>query len=196
MTRLGITTKVDNQKQVVTIPSIKVSPNINVSVRENSVYPESSDLSKYKVPESSRTTNEPVTNETEPEILNPYEGVYITPTEENVKALISKVGDLTLKIEALKIIIEMFKNNPIYVNKLLLVDDVKLASLIKCLTKGEEVTIDCEDIGSGCTCGPQTYRKVNAIYVIKDGATNNLKYDFPEVTKELKDIGINTKVVW
>ena len=56
-------------------------------------------------------------------------------------------------------------------------------------------TIDAEDLGSGC-CTPHTYRKVHAIYVIKDGNTKNLKYDFPSITKELKDLGINTKIVW
>ena len=90
----------------------------------------------------------------------------------------------------------MFKDNPLFVNSLLLTDDTKLAQLIKLLTSADEVNIDCDDIGSGCTCGPQTYRKVNAIYVIKDGHTKNLKYDYPDIMKELKELGINVKLVW
>jgi uncharacterized protein YebE (UPF0316 family) len=104
--------------------------------------------------------------------------------------------ELIAQKEALKIIIQMFKSNPLYVNNLLLVDDVKLSELIKLLTSADEVVIDCDGLSEGCLCGANTYRKVNAIYVIKNGSTKNLKYDYPDITKELKDLGINTKVVW
>lgn len=114
----------------------------------------------------------------------------------DINQLLSQISDLSASLEAMKIINDMFKNNPIYINKLLLVDDEKLAQLIKLLTNAQDVQIDCEDIGNGCTCGANTYRKVNAIYVIKDNKTMNLKYDFPNVTKSLKDLGINIKIVW
>ena len=103
--------------------------------------------------------------------------------------------------EALKIIIDMMKSNPIIINKLIVADDEKLSRLVLLLTSsGEstaatEVIIDAEDLGAGCFTG-HTYRKVNAIYVIKDGKAKNLKYDFPDVMKTLKDLGINTKIVW
>lgn len=97
--------------------------------------------------------------------------------------------------EALKIIISMFKNNKILINKLILVDDEQLAQLVKLLTDADEVTIDAEPI-EGCCIPKNTYRKVNAIYVIKDGNTKNLKYDYPSIIKELKDLGICTKLVW
>lgn len=97
--------------------------------------------------------------------------------------------------EALKIIIDMMRSNPISVNKLIIADDKKLELLVKLLTNSDEVHIDAEDIGSGCFT-TNTYRKVNAIYVIKNGNTKNLKYDYPEVTRELKDLGINIKLVW
>ena len=97
--------------------------------------------------------------------------------------------------EALKIIIDMMKSNPIIINKLIVADDEKLSRLVLLLTNATEVIIDAEDLGAGCFTG-HTYRKVNAIYVIKDGNTKNLKYDFPDVMKTLKDLGINTKIVW
>ena len=97
--------------------------------------------------------------------------------------------------EALKIIIDMMKSNPIIINKLIVADDEKLSRLVLLLTNASEVIIDAEDLGAGCFTG-HTYRKVNAIYVIKDGKAKNLKYDFPDVMKTLKDLGINTKIVW
>ena len=96
---------------------------------------------------------------------------------------------------ALKIIIDMMRSNPVLVNKLILADDTKLETLVQLLTDADEVHVDAEDLGSGCFT-TNVYRKVNAIYVIKEGSTKNLKYDYPDVTKELKDLGINIKVVW
>ena len=156
MSRLGLTAKIDNQKQVVNVNPIN---NISVSVRSPS------DIQEHK-------------DEDE---------VHYPPIDNDVKELLNT-------IEALKIIITMYKENPIYVNSLLLVHDEKLSALIKLLTNADGVAIDAEDLGSGCST--KTYRKVNAIYIIKDGHTKNLKYDFPEITKLLKDLGINIKVVW
>ena len=172
MTRLGLTAKVDNQKQVVNVNPIN---NINVSVRSPSDIQDGA---------------------TEQDVHYPDDSIYVSPTEENVKSLTNQVIDLNSQVEAYKLIIHMFKENPIYINHLLLVDDEKLAALLKLMTNAESVDIDCEDIVEGCTCGATTYRKVNAIYVVKDGKKLNLKYDFPEITKEMKDLGINIKVVW
>lgn len=106
-----------------------------------------------------------------------------------------QIEALSQQVEALKIIIDMMKSNPIIINKLIVADDEKLSRLVLLLTSASEVIIDAEDLGAGCFTG-HTYRKVNAIYVIKDDNTKNLKYDFPDVMKTLKDLGINTKIVW
>ena len=187
MSRFGLTAKVDTQKQVVNVNPVN---NINVNVRSPSDIQSGSG--------SGGGSGSGKDQETSPEMdpSNPYADIYITPTEENMTALKTRLGEMENKYEAFKIILEMYKNNPIYVNKLILVDDVQLAGLVKLLTTSEEVTIDCEDIGEGCLCGANTYRKVNAIYVKKNGNTLNLKYDFPEVTKQLKELGINIKIVW
>ena len=62
------------------------------------------------------------------------------------------------------------------------------------MTNADDVSIDAEDIGCGCLS--KTYRKVIAIYTIKDGSSKNLKYDFPNITKALKELGINIKVIF
>mgnify|MGYP000856870616 CR=1 FL=1 len=129
------------------------------------------------------------------ETLNPYDEVLTRNLKVKYQDDIDdKLHAYENAITALKLIIIMMKENPIYVNNLIVVDDVKLAELVKLMTNADEVTIDAEDIG--CSCFAQTYRKVIAIYVIKDGNTKNLKYDFPNITKDLKELGINIKVVW
>lgn len=202
MSRFGLTAKVDTQKQVVNVNPVN---NINVNVRSPSDIQSGSGggsgsgSGKDQRSEELRSRDqgsEETSTSPEMDPSNPYADIYITPTEENMTALKTRLGEMENKYEAFKIILEMYKNNPIYVNKLILVDDVQLAGLVKLLTTSEEVTIDCEDIGEGCLCGANTYRKVNAIYVKKNGNTLNLKYDFPEVTKQLKELGINIKIVW
>ena len=42
----------------------------------------------------------------------------------------------------------------------------------------------------------RTYRKVNAIYLIKDGETKNLKYSYLNIVQELTELHISFKYVW
>ena len=162
--KLSLTSKVDTNKSQISVNPVN---NINVKVLGSET------IASTSVETDTQTRD----------LMVEY------PTDE--KVLINK---LMAENEALKIIIEMQRDNPILVNKLILADDVKLEMLIKLLTNADEVHIDADDVGSGCT--GNKYRKVNAIYVIKDGNTKNLKYDYPDITKELKDLGINTKFVW
>ena len=172
MSRLGLTAKVDTQKQVVTVNPVN---NINVNVRSPAE----------------------IQNETDKTVIYPDDsGIYVQATQENINKLTSDLAQQMSDNEALKIIISMFKDNPIFVNALLLTDDEKLAQLVKLLTNADEVNIDAENIGEMGCCTPRMYRKVNAIYVITNGNTKNLKYDYPDIMKQLKDLGINTKIVW
>ena len=95
----------------------------------------------------------------------------------------------------MKLIIEMERNNPLMYNGYIVADDVKLMKFVQLLTFADDVQLDAEDIGEGCITR-KTYRKVHAIYVIKDNETKNLKYDYARVMKELTDLGISTKFVW
>ena len=180
---LSVSTKFDTNKNHVSVNPVN---NINVNVGERSLSSDRLVRTRSLDPSSldGVTIVNPSTGDVNvkyPDDVSPYSEI--------------EIKELQQTVEALKIIISMMKDNPIIVNKLILVDDAKLAQLVKLLTDADEVTIDAEDLGSGC-CTPHTYRKVHAIYVIKDGNTKNLKYDFPSITKELKDLGINTKIVW
>ena len=174
MSRLSLTAKVDNQKQVVTVNPVN---NINVNVRS-----------------PSDIQNESTSSQETQVVYHDDTGIYVQATQENVNKLTAGLAQEMNNNEALKIIIQMFKDNPIYVNSLIITDDVKLAQLVKLLTNADEVTIDAEDIGRGCLLND--YRKVNAIYVKTKSVIKNLKYDYPDVKKQLKELGINTKVVW
>ena len=179
MSRLGLTAKVDTQKQVVTVNPVN---NINVSVRSPSEI------------QNTATTREISENE-ETQVVYPDSGIYVQPTQENIDKLTADLAEQLNINEALKIIIGMYQDNPIFVNKLVLTDDEKLALLVKLMTNADSVTVDAEDIGSGC-CTGNKYRKVNAIYVKIKEETKNLKYDYPRIMQMLKELGINAKIVW
>ena len=123
---------------------------------------------------------------------NPYQ--YIVETSE-LNELIKQNQELTAINKASEIIIMMMKENPIYISNLIITDDANLADLIKILTGADSVQIDSEILFSGC-CSAYEYKKVNAIYITKGSSIKNLKYDFPEVTKKLKDLGISNKFVF
>ena len=123
------------------------------------------------------------------EALGPYEAM-------PVKA---EVADILMEkdrqIEVLKLIINILQSNPLIINHYIIADDEALEKMIKLLSNAGDVQIDAEDVGVGCIT-KKTYRKVHSIYVTKDGKTLNLKYDFPDVMKTLKDLRISTKFVW
>jgi hypothetical protein len=95
----------------------------------------------------------------------------------------------------LKLIIDIQHNNPIIVNKYIIADDATLIKLVSLLCNATEVHIDADDVSCGCTT-KNTYRKVHAIFVVVNGETKNLKYDFADVMYTLKELHISTKFVW
>lgn len=171
---MSISTRYDKSDSKVSINPVN---NINVKVQTGEHAPSERSTEKVSIEE------------------NPY-GSVATPdlTVKYKDDINDKIEQYECTIAALKIIITMMRENPLYLNSLILTDDAKLAKLVRLLTRADEVIIDSEDLGANCFA--KTYRKVIAIYVIKNGNTKNLKYDYPEVMKELKDIGINTKFVW
>ena len=95
----------------------------------------------------------------------------------------------------LKLIIDIQHSNPLIVNKYIIADDATLIKLVQLLCNATEVHIDADDIECGCTT-KNTYRKVHAIFVVVNGETKNLKYDFSDVMYTLKELHISTKYVW
>ena len=114
-----------------------------------------------------------------------------TTTTDTSSEQITKLNN---EISALKLIINILQNNPFYVNKFVVADDTVLMEVIKLLTNADDIVMDAEDIGEGCIT-KKSYRKVNAIYVIKDGETKNLKYSYPSIVQELTELHISFKFV-
>ena len=106
-----------------------------------------------------------------------------------------EVSKLLRENAVLKLIIDIQHSNPLIVNKYIIADDATLIKLVQLLCNATEVNIDADDIECGCTA-KNTYRKVHAIFVVVDGQTKNLKYDFSDVMYTLKELHISTKFVY
>ena len=113
---------------------------------------------------------------------------YKTPEELEKAALLREIN-------VLKLIIDIQHSNPMIVNKYIIADDEALGKMVGLLCNASEVHLDADDVGVGCIT-KKTYRKVHSIYVVVNGETLNLKYDFPSVMKTLKDLHISTKYVF
>ena len=132
------------------------------------------------------------------------EFVSVTPQQANIAAFTNvsvpssdnpEVAKLLRENAVLKLIIDILHNNPMIVNKYIIADDEKLMRMVALLCNATQVHIDADDVGCGCMT-KNTYRKVHSIYVVVDGQTKNLKYDFSDVMYTLKEFHISTKYVW
>ena len=124
---------------------------------------------------------------------------YKTPEELDAEAAakqsLAEKASLLREINVLKLIIDIQHSNPMIVNKYIIADDEALGKMVGLLCNASEVHLDADDVGVGCIT-KKTYRKVHSIYVVVNGETLNLKYDFPSVMKTLKDLHISTKYVY
>ena len=132
------------------------------------------------------------------------EFVSVTPQQANIAAFTNvsvpssdnpEVDKLLRENAVLKLIIDIQHNNPMIVNKYIIADDEKLMRMVALLCNATQVHIDADDVGCGCV-SKNTYRKVHSIYVVVDGQTKNLKYDFSDVMYTLREFHISTKYVW
>ena len=132
------------------------------------------------------------------------EFVSVAPQQANIASFTNvnipasdnpEIAKLLRENAVLKLIIDIQHNNPMVVNKYIIADDEKLMRMVALLCNASEVHIDADDIGCGCGA-KNNYRKVHSIYVVVDGQTKNLKYDFSDVMYTLKELHISTKFVW
>lgn len=165
---------------MISLNKLGSSPSVNVNVK----------------PKVNVNVNNGVGSETETREINEIKACYNDDdtTTNNIESS-QEYQELKNECEVLKLLISMLRNNPLIYNGYIIADDDTLMKFIQLLTSADNVQMDADDVGQGCI-SKKTYRKVHAIYVIKDNETKNLKYDYPKVMKELTDLGISCKFVY
>ena len=106
-----------------------------------------------------------------------------------------KLDELTRANEVLRLVIKLIQSNPLQINHYVIADDALLVRIIQLLCNATDVNIDADDLGQGCVT-KNKYRKIHSIYVATPNGIKNLKYDFPHVMKQLKDLNISVKYVY
>ena len=170
--------------------NVGVNPVTNINVSPSAQAPSgiSAPIPTLNYPDPNFPSVSP--NVTDQTVLptDPVAVAYKTQEEIEKEALLREIN-------VLKLIIIIQHSNPMIVNKYIVADDDALGKMVGLLCNANEVHLDAEDVGVGCV-SKKTYRKVNSIYVVVNGETLNLKYNFPAVMKTLKDLHISTKFVW
>lgn len=98
-------------------------------------------------------------------------------------------------IEALSLILDIYENNPLIVNKFIVAQEDELTKLLFLLTGAEQIELIKTDPETGCTCKFDKYTHIQKIMVKKNGTTYNFKYSFPNVVQLLDNRKISWKVV-
>ena len=110
-----------------------------------------------------------------PDNENPYKNISLRDladaeqTTEDIKSLISEKDNI---IKALSIIVDMYRSNPLMINKYVIPEIETLRELIKLLTNASEVNIELSDIE--CSCLSYKYQTVKRIYLNVDNQVYSL----------------------
>ena len=147
---------------------------------------------------------EPTTNKDEKvSYENPYESLpnerdltTIEDIRNTYKQLNETIKEKENIAKALTIMLNLIENNPLIINKLIIAPPDVLTELIKLLTSSDEVKFNyLFDADVGCTCGVNKYVAIDKIYVIKNGETKIMKYDYPDAIQLLDQHRISYKFV-
>lgn len=120
----------------------------------------------------------------------------IETAKENLDEMQSLLTDKDNLIEALSLILDIYENNPLIVNKFLIAEEEVLTRILFLLTGAEEIQLVKVDPETGCTCKVDKFQYIQKIMVKKDGKLYNFKYSFPNVVQLLDNRRINYKVTY
>ena len=134
---------------------------------------------------------------------NPYESLpeerdltTIEDIRNTYKQLNETIKEKENIAKALTIMLNLIENNPLIINKLIIAPADVLTELIKLLTSSDEVKFNyLFDADVGCSCGVNKYVAIDKIYVIKNGETKIMKYDYPDAIQLLDQHRISYKFV-
>ena len=119
----------------------------------------------------------------------------IETAKEGLDEIQKVLKDKDNLIEALSLILDIYENNPLIVNKLIIAEEEVLTRLLFLLTGAEEIQLIKADPETGCMCKVDKFQYIQKIMIRKNGNLYNFKYSFPNVVQLLDNRRINYKVV-
>ena len=189
----GVLSKVDvNSSKHSEAARVTASPNLNnnnnINLSQTIFIPDNNNVCKYNSPyENTQEINRNVDN------VNISRNVDTAQTTLDELENIIKNKDLL--IQAMVLILDIYENNPLIINKYCIPDENVLIKLIQLLTNSSNVELYKLDPEVNCTCKIEKYDVISKIMVKKDDQIYNLKYSFPDVIEFLLKHKISTKFV-
>ena len=114
----------------------------------------------------------------------------------NLEEMEGIVKDKNSLIQALALIIDLYENNPLIVNKLIVAHEEELIRLLMLLTDADSVEIVKKDtVDGGCLCKIPKYDLVDKIMIHKGDELYNLKYSYPSVIRLLDNRKVSIKII-
>ena len=114
----------------------------------------------------------------------------------NLEEMEGIVKDKNSLIQALALIIDLYENNPLIVNKLIVAHEEELIRLLMLLTDADSVEIVKKDtVDGGCLCKIPKYDLVDKIMIHKGEELYNLKYSYPSIIRLLDNRRVSIKIV-
>ena len=111
---------------------------------------------------------------------------------EEMQAIINDKYHL---IEALALIVDLYQNNPLMINKLIIPNEEELMRLLFLLTGAEQIELIKYDPEVSCSCKNNKFIRIQKIMVKKNDNTYNFKYSFPNVIQLLDNRNISWRYV-
>lgn len=156
----------NSQQQSVSIVVNNSSPDLT----KTASYPEIDVDQDQKPVERAKTEPQPDTKVSYFPEENPYDSIAtrdLASAQVSVEELSKLIADKENIIKAQSIIIDMFQNNPIIVNRYIVATEETLIELIKLLTGAEIVEIELADIE--CTCTQPKFAVIKKIFLTVKG---------------------------
>lgn len=137
--------------------------------------------------------NKPLTDNVEKPILTERSIETAKKTLEEMEQIVKDKDNL---IEALSLILDIFENNPLTINKLIIAKEDELTRLLFLLTGADQIHLIKSDPEIKC-CGnnKNNVTHIQKIMIEKGGQKYNFKYSFPNVVELLENRNICWKLV-
>ena len=165
----------------------KVEQNTNVNIKINSENPNITPAVAY------------------PPSANPYETRDVNINDESLTPdldsitlpLKQQISTLSDSVEFLKLIIQAYRDNVVYVNKLIVLTEADLKNLINSLVHAESISITYDADYETC-CTPSTknqFSKIENILINTSNGSHNFKYTYSDAYGIIQAYQISLKYV-
>lgn len=102
------------------------------------------------------------------------------------------LSENTNKEKVLSLLLEAYANNPVFLNKFVIMQNEKLIEVVKLLTGADAVDIEYStDID--CCGKPSKFNSIGGIVIIHDGKRTDFEITYNDSYRLLKDYHISTK---